>query len=254
MQSRTENELGIPYYQQVAETIKSRILGGMYAPGERIPSYRGLEGEFKVSNITVRKAIEILVRDGIITRKRGVGSVVTNSGSEVITFEVSGSFERLRHSAQQIPLTIELLEIMEGPCPSHVQRTLSVEPETKIWQMRRVRKHKDTIMSYYIHYSDPHWCRKITKREAEKERFVDLLRRGSGIDIVRLEQRVEAAVANLDLSTILGVSFGAPLLSVENVYYSSLDRPVALTQIYYRGDRHFYKTTAQLPGRNLKLS
>lgn len=246
MQNRTENELCIPYYQQVAETIRSRILGGLYLRGERIPSYQGLEKEFKVSNITIRKAIEILARDGLVTLKRGVGMVVSKSGSEVITFEVNGNFERLRHSAQQIPLTIELLEITECPCPGHVQMALCVEPEVKIWQMRRLRRHKDTVMSYYIHYSDPRWCKKITKKEAGKERFVDLFRRASGIDIVRLEQRVEAAVANLDLSAILEVSFGTPLLFVENVYYSSLERPVAVTQIYYRGDRHFYKTTAQL--------
>jgi GntR family transcriptional regulator len=242
MHSRAENELGIPFYQQVAETIRSRILGGLYVPGERIPSYRGLEREFKVSNITVRKAIEILVRDGIITRKRGIGTVVSKSGPEVITFEVKGNFERLRHSAQQIPLTIELLEITECPCPSHVQTALCLEPEAKIWRMRRVRRHKDTVMSYYIHYSDPRWCRRITKKEAEKERFVDLLRRTAGMDLTRLEQKVEAAVANLDAAAILGVSFGTPLLFVENLYYSTLERPVALTQIYYRGDRHVYRT------------
>jgi len=241
-----EKELAVPYYIQVAETIRSRILEGHYVRGDLIPSYQGLEKEFKVSNITVRKAIDILVRDGIITRKRGVGTVVSKSDPEVITFEVNGNFERLRHSAEQIPLDIELLEITTGPCSGHVQRVLSVEPEKKIWQMRRVRRHKDTLMSYYIHYSDPRWCGKITKKEAEKERFVDLLRRAPGIDLIRLEQRVEAAVANLDLSAILGVSFGAPLLFVENLYYSAQERPVALTQIYFRGDRHFYKTTAQL--------
>ena len=128
---RMEKEVAIPYYLQVAETIRSRILGGHYVRGDLIPSYQGLEREFKVSNITVRKAIEILVRDGIITRKRGVGTVVSKSDPEVITFEVNGNFERLRHSAEQIPLDIDLLEITTGPCPGHVQRALSVEPEKK---------------------------------------------------------------------------------------------------------------------------
>ncbi len=236
----------IPYYLQVAETIRSRILEGHYLRGDLIPSYQGLEREFRVSNITIRKAIDVLVRDGVISRKRGVGTVVSNCHPEVITFEVNGNFERLRHSADKIPLAIDLLEITTGPCPGHVRQVLSIEPGRQIWQMRRVRRHGETVMSYYIHYSDPGWCGKITKREAERERFVDLLRRASGIDLLRLEQRLEAAVANLDLSAILRVSFGAPLLFVENLYYSAQEQPVALTQIYYRGDRHFYKTTAHL--------
>jgi GntR family transcriptional regulator len=246
MRTLMQKEVAIPYYLQVAETIRSRILEGHYIRGDLIPSYQGLEREFKVSNITIRKAIDILVRDGIISRKRGVGTVVSKSDPEVITFEVNGNFERLRHSAEQIPLDIELLEIATGPCPVHVRQVLSIEPEKKIWQMRRVRRHNATVMSYYIHYSDPARCAKITRKEAEKERFVDLLRRTAGIDLLRLEQRVEAAVANLDLSAILGVSFGAPLLFVENLYYSTQEKPVALTQIYYRGDRHFYRTTAPL--------
>jgi GntR family transcriptional regulator len=241
-----EKELAIPYYLQIAETIRSRILEGHYIPGDLIPSYQELEKEFSVSNITIRKAIEILVRDGIINRKRGVGTIVSEIDSEIITFELNGNLQRLRDSAEKIPLTIEVLEITTTFCPSRVQQILSIDPTKQVWRMKKIRKHKDTIMSYYINYSDPYWCRKITKNEAEKKRFVDLFRQKSGIQLIRLEQRVEAAVANLDLSAVLKVNFGTPLLFVENIYYSTQDQPVVLTQIYYRGDRHFYKATAQL--------
>ena len=51
-----EKELPIPYYLQVAETIRSRIIANHYSQGDLIPSYQQLEKEFNVSNITVRKA------------------------------------------------------------------------------------------------------------------------------------------------------------------------------------------------------
>jgi GntR family transcriptional regulator len=241
-----EKELAIPYYLQVAETIRSRILEGHYIPGDLIPSHQELEKEFNVSNITIRKAIEILARDGIITRKRGVGTVVSEVDSEIISFELNGNFQRLRHLAEKIPLTIEVLEIRTTSSSSRVQQILSIDPTKKVWQMKKIRKHKGTIMSYYIHYSDPSVCGKITKHEAERKRFVDLFSQKSGIPLIRLEQRVEAAIANLDLSDVLKVNFGAPLLFVENIYYSTQNKPVLLTQIYYRGDRHFYKATAQI--------
>jgi DNA-binding GntR family transcriptional regulator len=241
-----EKESAIPFYLQIAETIRSRILEGYYTPGDLIPSYQELEKEFNVSNITIRKAIEILVRDGIINRKRGVGTIVAEIDSEIITFELNGNLQRLRNSAEKIPLTIDVLEITTAFCPRRIQEILSVDPTKKIWRMKKIRKHRDVIMSYYIHYSDPCWCGKITKNEAERKRFADLFREKSGIHLIRLEQRVEAAVANLDLSAVLKVNFGAPLLFVENIYYSTQDKPVVLTHIYYRGDRHFYKATAQL--------
>jgi GntR family transcriptional regulator len=241
-----DKELAIPYYLQVAETIRSRILAGHYIQGGLIPSYQELEKEFSVSNITIRKAVELLVRDGIIQRKRGVGTVVSEVNGETITFELDGNFQRLRDSAAKLPLEVEVLEITTAPCPSRVRQILSLDPSKEVWRMRKVRKHRDMVMSYYINYCDPCWCERVTEKEAERKRFVHLFCEKSGLRLIRLEQRVGAAVADLDLSAILRVNFGAPLLFVENIYYSSQDIPVALSQIYYRGDRHSYKATAQL--------
>jgi GntR family transcriptional regulator len=241
-----ENELAIPYYLQVAETIRKRIVAGAYIKGGTIPSYQELEKEFDVSNITVRKAIETLVRDGIVERRRGVGMFVSQHDQKMITFELDGNFQRLRQSYDVIPWVVEVLEIGITSPPIRIQQIFSMEPEKKVWRMTKVRKYKDTIMSYYINYSDPRWCGKITREGGEKKRFTDLFSQKSGIRLVRLEQRVEAAVADLDLSSILKVSFGFPLLFVENIYYSDQNKPVALTQMYNRGDRHCYKTTAPL--------
>jgi GntR family transcriptional regulator len=239
-------EVAIPYYLQIAETIRSRILGGHYLQGDLIPSYQELEKEFNVSNITIRKATEILERDGIINRKRGVGTVVSETDAKTITFELNGNFQHLRNLAEKIPLTTEVLEIATPSCPSRLQQILSIEPTKKVWRMKKIRKYEDTIMSYYIHYSDLIWCGRITKEEAERQKFVDLFRQKSGLNLIRLEKRVEAAVANIDLCAILGVNFGTPLLFVENIYYSTEDKPVLVTQIYYRGDRHFYKVAVQI--------
>jgi DNA-binding GntR family transcriptional regulator len=112
--------------------------------------------------------------------------------------------------------------------------------------MKKIRRHEKTIMAYYVTYSDPRWCTKITRSEAQRVGFADLFRKKSGLTLTRLEQRVKAAVANLDLSAILKVNFGSPLLHIENIYYSSENKPVLITQIYYRGDKNSYKATIPL--------
>ncbi|HVN95142.1 MAG TPA: GntR family transcriptional regulator [Syntrophorhabdaceae bacterium] len=241
-----EKALPVPYYVQVAETIRSRILANHYGEGDLIPSYRQLEKEFNISNITVRKAVEILVQDGIINRKRGVGTEVSRVDGDAITWELSGNLQSLRNSAGKVSLAAEILEIATIACPERIGEILAIGPTQKVWRMKKIRRHEKTIMAYYITYSDPRWCTKVTKNEAKKGGFVDLFRKKSGLKLTRLEQRVEATVADLDLSAILEVNFGFPLLHIENVYYSSGNKPVLITQIYYRGDKNSYKATIPL--------
>jgi GntR family transcriptional regulator len=76
--------------------------------------------------------------------------------------------------------------------------------------------------------------------------FIEVLQRRMGIRLSRMEQRVEATVADMDVSAILGVEFGAPLFFVENQYFAGEAPPVEVTHMYYRGDRYVYQTTIRL--------
>jgi len=164
----------------------------------------------------------------------------------MITFELSGSFQRMVDSVDKLPLDMEVLEISTPPCPREVLKTLSLDPKKQVWRMRKIRKYKGTPISYYIHYCDPVWVYGITMQEGSKQNFVELFQRFSKIRLTKLEQRLKSAVADLDLSKALKIKFGAPLFFMENIYSSAQDKPVIFTQIYYRGDICFYKATVQL--------
>ncbi len=241
-----EKELPIPYYVQVAETIRSRIVSNRYKQGDLIPSYKQLEKEFNTSNITIRKAVGILVRDGIINRRKGIGTEVSRVDGDNIIWELTGNLQRLRNSYDKVSLAAEVLEITKTACPAEIGKILSIEPKKKVWRMKKIRKHEKITMAYYVTYSDPRWCVNINKNEAEKGGFVDLFRKKSSLALARLEQKVEATVANLDLSAVLKVNFGSPLLHIENVYYTNENKPVLITQIYYRGDKNSYKAIIKL--------
>jgi GntR family transcriptional regulator len=240
-----EKELPIPYYLQVAETIRSRIAANQYLSGDLIPSYQQLEEEFRISNTTVRKAVDILVRDGAVSRRPGIGMVVAEPDTETISWELTGNLQSLRDSAEKASLEAEVLDITIVPAFPRVRRVLSLD-RSDVWQMRKIRRHDRTIMAYYLSYSDPLFCSEVTIEDGKKGGFADVFRRRSGLNLTRLEQKVEAAVATLDLAEILKVTFGAPLLFVENIYYSTEDKPVLMTDIYYRGDRNSYRATIAL--------
>ena len=91
-----------PLFVQIAETLKRRILSGEYNQGKLSFTGEELEKEFNTSNITIRKALDRLRSDGIVERKRGLGTTVSKITPEPVVFELSGSFQNLVESIEKI--------------------------------------------------------------------------------------------------------------------------------------------------------
>ena len=240
------NDARIPYYVQVAETLRRRIMTDEYMEDSLIPPVPELEKEFSVSNITIRKALETLTQDGLLRRKRGVGTIVQKCERDLVVFELFGDFKRLVRSIEDLPVELEILEMNVIPCPHYVSKMLSVGTDTQILRVKKLRKHGGKPLSFYLHYTDPSLFKKITKEKAEEKTFVALYEEVTKTKLTSLKQRIESVVADIDLSTVLQVRFGLPLFFTENLYMTEGNKPVILTQNYYRGDKCFYKTSTNL--------
>jgi GntR family transcriptional regulator len=244
-----ERDRAISYYVKVAETLKARIRDGQYQPNDLIPSAKKLEEEFKVSNITIRKALGLLTREGFVVPMRGVGTRVVKIEDDVVSIEITGSFRDWVDSAigRNLQLNVDVLEITITSCPKRVSQILTLGPDENIWRMKRVRRLRGVPMSYFINYGRPElFSDKITIDEVTKSSFVDLFQERCQISLSKMEQRVKATVADMDLSGVLAINFGDPLFFVENVYYSTDGNPVEVTHMYYRGDKYVYDATIQL--------
>jgi GntR family transcriptional regulator len=240
------NDARIPYYVQVAETLRRRIMTDEYMEESLIPPVPELEKEFNVSNITIRKALETLTQDGLLRRKRGVGTIVQKCERDLVVFELTGDFKRLVRSIEDLPVELEVLEIKVVPCPHYVRQMLGVGSGAQVLRMKKIRKHGGKPLSFYIHYTDPALFDKIKIEKAEQKTFVDLFEEVTKTKLTSLKQRIEAVVADIDLSTMLQVRFGLPLFFTENLYMTAGNKPAILTQNYYRGDKCFYKTLTDL--------
>jgi len=237
------------YYLQVAETLKARIREGRYQPGELIPSAHRLEKKFGVSNITIRKALELLAREGIVVPMRGVGTRVAEIEDDLVSIEITGSFRDWVDSARgtKLGLEVEVLDIGIAACPLRVRQVLSLELDDRVWRMKRVRKLRGVPISYFINYGKVEVLSgKIIKADVEERSFVEVFQERCDMCLYRMEQRVEATIADMDLSDILHINFGDPLFFVENTYYSIDKQPVEVTHMYYRGDRYVYNATINL--------
>jgi len=240
------NDARIPYYVQVAETIRRRIMTDEYVENTLIPPVPELEKEFNVSNITIRKALETLTQDGLLRRKRGVGTIVQKCERDLVVFELSGDFRRLVRSIEDLPVELEVIEMNVIPCPRYVAQMLSLAPDAQVLRVKKIRKHGGKPLSFYLHYTDHSLLAKITKEKAEQKTFVALYEETTQTKLTALKQRIETVVADIDLSGFLQVRFGLPLFFTENLYMTESNKPAILTQNYYRGDKCFYRTSTTL--------
>lgn len=226
----------MPFYVQVAETLKRRILAGEYPADSLLPNAEALEKEFGVSDITVRKALAVLSEDGFVRRKKGLGAIVQKYQRDVFTLGISGSFNRLVQLLEDSSLEMQALEASLVPCPNRVAQMLGFGVGDEVSRFRKVRKYNGKPIGYHIQYCTLPVCRSVRKEDLDKEELLPMLKRIAGEDIELVKQRLEATSADCDLAPTLQVKFGAPLLFVEGLFVSGNGAPVALTDSYYRGD------------------
>ena len=240
-----------PQYRQVADTLRRRILNGEYREGDIIPTAAELEKLFSVSNITIRKALAILSDEGWVAGQRGVGTIVKSSEPDQrVKIAVSGNFAQWVDTAsgKSLPVEQKILDIsVIRPAPARVAAILGVTAGAPLWTMRRLRWISGNVVSYHLNYGLPHRLGRIDERKmANNRNFVDVMRKDLGIELHRMDQLVEATVADRDLAELLEAQFGDPVFFVENVYSDKNDDVAAVTHLYLRGDHYAYQTTMTL--------
>jgi GntR family transcriptional regulator len=235
----------IPFYLQVAETLRSRIRDGRYPVGEFLPSHQELEEEFRVSNITIRKALLLLVQEGSLQAQRGRAARVAERPPKHIEIEIARDFKGFTDSVLegQPGIATELLEISLSPGHRRIAELLGVPAGKPLWRMKRVRKMHGEPVSYFVNYARPELYGRIGRRDAAAKRFIDLFRQVTDLRLSKMEQRVYAVMADMDVSALLGIPYADPLLFVETLYFSPEERVEEVTHMYFRADRYAFKAT-----------
>ena len=241
-----DHNSSVPYFIQIAETMKRRILSGQYNSGKQLFTGEELEREFQTSNITIRKAMEKLKNDGFVERRRGLGTTVSKIDLEPLGFELGSSFKKLKESIKKLNTKVKVLEITRTTSSEYVQNILSMSPEQEIWRLKRIRIYKGLPVSFYTYYADPLFCSDISEKDAGKDDILNTIEKAMGIKIRKARQTLRSVVADLDISSALEIPFGAPAFFNECTYHSSSGDTLFLSQSYFRGDMFVLRTTSLL--------
>lgn len=228
-----------PLYQQIKALLMQSLQSGEWKPGEIIPSETELAGRYKVSQGTVRKAIDELSAENLVIRRQGKGTFVTTHHEERVKFR----FLRLmpEHGEPHYP-TSRILECKRMRSPADIARLLQMKTGDSIVLIRRVMRFSDeeTVL-------DEIWLPGSIFKRLTAERLTEwhgpmyaLFETEFGTHMVRAVEKIRAVTADDAAIEHLGVSQGTPLLSVERVSFTYGDRPVEVRRGLYVTERHFY--------------
>ncbi|KAI3489268.1 hypothetical protein L1887_46313 [Cichorium endivia] len=133
-----------PLYLKFAETVKNAVRSGMLEHGNILPGERDLSQLTGVSRITVRKAMQALEEEGVVTRSRGYGTQINN------IFEYS--LKEARGFSQQVVLRGQKPNTLwvnkrVVKCPEEVANHLSVPPDSEVFLLKRIRYVDDDAVS-----------------------------------------------------------------------------------------------------------
>jgi GntR family transcriptional regulator len=214
--------------------------------GAAIPSERQLSVDLGVSRLTVRAALDELVREGYLVRRRGSGTFVAEpkvaKGMDASSFTDDMRARGLTPASR----TIELRVI---PAGARLGRMLHVSPSEPIVQATRLRLADGEPMAIELLHVRASLVPGLTAADLEENSFYELLLDRYGIQIAGGTQTVEPTVTNDEESTALGVPLHSPALLFERITHGATGDVIEFTNSTYRGDRYRLETELGLGGR-----
>jgi len=214
--------------------------------GDSIPSERQLSVDLGVSRLTLRAALDELVREGYLVRRRGAGTFVAEpkvaKGIDIASFSDDMRARGLTPGSR----TIDRREI---PAGARLGRILHVSPAEPILSIKRLRLADGDPMAIELLHVRSSLVPGLTARDLEENSFYDLLASRYEISIVGGMQTVEPTVTNEEESAALGVPLHSPALLFERVTRSETGDIVEYTSSTYRGDRYRLVTEIGIGGK-----
>ncbi len=220
-----------PLYQQLQRALRQAITDKRLPAQDALPPERDIAEALGVSRVTVRKAIDALVGEGLITRRQGAGTFIAARVEK--SFSKLSSFSEDMISRGRVPHSAWLRR-SEGAVTPEESLTLGLSPGTPVFRFNRIRYADGAPMA--LEYSTvPADC--LPSPEVVESSLYGALE-AHGARPVRALQRLRAVQFTAEQVELLGVAEGAPGLLIERRGFLRDGRPVEFTQSFYRGDAY----------------
>ncbi len=225
----------VPLYFQLAQSLQSNIEDGTIPAGSLLGNEIRLADELGVSRPTIRRAIEYLVTQGLLVRRRGVGTQVVRAQVRR-PLELTSLYEDL-NAAGQTPQT-HVISLEEVPASTEVANALRIDEGAPVVELHRLRYAESEPIAIMTNHL-PVGLADITEESLATSGLYEQLR-ASGVHIHLAEQTIGARNATAEEARHLNEKRGTALLTMTRLAFDLTGRPVEFGQHVYRATRYAF--------------
>lgn len=231
-----------PLYQQIKSLILQSLQNGEWKPGEVIPSEVDLAARYRVSQGTVRKAIDELASENLLVRRQGKGTFVATHAEQHVQYRFLKLLPDDGDLSQEGPAERQILDCKRLRASADIARALSLRTGDSVLLVRRVLAFRGTPTIFEEIWLPGHAFKGLTAERLSQDPgpMYALFEADFGVRMVRAEEKIRAVLPDETQAQALAVPAQTPILSVERLAYTYNDSPMELRRGYYRTDTHHY--------------
>jgi len=211
-----------PLYRQVRETLIRRMVDGVWAPGEPLPSEMQLAAELGVSQGTVRKALDEMAAENLVVRKQGRGTFVARHDEDRILFQF---FKLVADDGERRFPESRVLAIGKARASAAECAALALEKGSRVIRIRRVRSF-DSVPLIVENLSLPETLFPGLTETGIPNNLYGLYAARYGVTVARAREQLKAIAVPKEDAAELGVAAGTPALLIDRLAFSLDQIPV----------------------------
>ena len=225
----------ISRYHRIADALRGRITSGELTPGARLTSQRALAQQFGVSLMTLRQALELLEREGLIACRHGLGTFVASRTIDYDILQFRTFAGDLRSHGE--PVETRFLRSQFAPADRRVQAGLRLASGDRVFVLERLRLVAGRPVSLQRSLLPEALGQEVAKADLTVTPLRQVLSFKLGIEIARAREEVSAVKLRGREARELNCRPGAPAFYSERVSWATDGEPVVFDRVYIPGDR-----------------
>ncbi len=232
----------VPRYHQIAEVLRARISAGGLTAGQRLDNQRQLAQSFGVTLMTLRQALDVLAREGLITRRHGLGTFVALPpvDYDILQFRtLAGDL-----SAVGEDVATRFLRSRFGRADRRVAQELGLAEGARMFVLERLRLVDGQPLSFQVSHLPAAIGEEAAKADLTVTPLRHVLSFKLGIEITAARETVSAETLPARAARELGCAAGAPCFRSDRVSTDAERRPIVYDRVFIPGDR--FRITRQL--------
>jgi len=224
-----------PISAQIHATLRQRILKNEYGTSGSLPPELDLVSEFGVSRFTIRAALQKLVIDGVIERRRGTGTTIVQRQPGQGTWSV-GSLDQML--GEVLPGEVLFAGAVPGEGFPKVAQLFGIGSGQSLFQVIRLLRAPRENVLYSTMFTRVEFGSRIPKQLLPQQLFLTLLEKYCGLRAVRARQVASAAIAPVAVRKALGLKEHDPALVLQRTFLSRSGEPIEHVETFCRSDTY----------------